>query len=227
MDLETKYNMTQEENIFWAKRNVVDYIWKSANLEGIAVTFPDTQTIVNRASVAGLSVDNIIAINNLKHAWEFLFETLDYPIDYGYICKLHQFVGDHDLIYGSGYIRNYPVTMEGTKWVLHFKIESVIKEQLDAILKIENLLDRGITLMLYMMRKQMFGDGNKRVAMLAANQVLISHGQGVISVPIDKQAEFAKYLIDYYESGDMELIKKYVYDNCLDGVNFPKKQEIQ
>ena len=44
--MESKYNMTQKENIFLAKRNIVDYIWKSANLEGIGVTYPETQAIL-------------------------------------------------------------------------------------------------------------------------------------------------------------------------------------
>lgn len=35
--------MSVEENIFVAKRNLVDYIWKSANLEGIAVIYPQTE----------------------------------------------------------------------------------------------------------------------------------------------------------------------------------------
>ena len=30
--MEDKYKMTLEENIFVAKRNIVDSIWKSANL---------------------------------------------------------------------------------------------------------------------------------------------------------------------------------------------------
>lgn len=53
---EKKYGMTREENVFWAKRNLVDYIWKSANLEGIAVTFPETQTIYEGISVQGKSI---------------------------------------------------------------------------------------------------------------------------------------------------------------------------
>ena len=40
--IEDKYNMTQEQNIFYAKRNIVDSMWKSANLEGIAITFSET-----------------------------------------------------------------------------------------------------------------------------------------------------------------------------------------
>ena len=63
---EKKYSMTREENVFWAKRNQVDYIWKSANLEGIAVTFPETQTICEGISVQGKSIDDINSIVQLK-----------------------------------------------------------------------------------------------------------------------------------------------------------------
>ncbi len=59
---EDKYHMTQGNNILWAKRNVVDYIWKSANLEGIAVTFPETQTICEGISVQGKNIDDINSI---------------------------------------------------------------------------------------------------------------------------------------------------------------------
>jgi len=43
--MEPKFHMTVEQNIFVAKRNIVDYIWKSARLEGLAVTYPDTEAI--------------------------------------------------------------------------------------------------------------------------------------------------------------------------------------
>ena len=34
--LKDKYYMSTEENVLYAKRNMVDSIWKSANLEGIS-----------------------------------------------------------------------------------------------------------------------------------------------------------------------------------------------
>lgn len=70
--MENKYNLTREQNVFIAKRNIVDYIWKSANLEGISVTYPETQVIYDRGIVNGLSVNEVIAINNLKYAWQFI-----------------------------------------------------------------------------------------------------------------------------------------------------------
>ena len=94
--------MTQEENILYAKRNIIDYIWKSAKLEGLSVTFPDTEAIYNGYTDNFMKVDEVVAINNLKHAWQFLFETIDYPFDFPYLCKLHQLVGAN-LVLHAGY----------------------------------------------------------------------------------------------------------------------------
>ncbi len=64
--MENKFNLTREQNVFIAKRNIVDYIWKSANLEGIDVAYPETQAIYDGRVVNGLTVDKIIAIRKFK-----------------------------------------------------------------------------------------------------------------------------------------------------------------
>ena len=83
--MENKFNITREQNIFVAKRNIVDYIWKSANLEGIGVTYPETQAIYDGGIVNGLTVDNIIAINNLKYSWQFILESKEINYDFSSI----------------------------------------------------------------------------------------------------------------------------------------------
>ena len=35
-----KYNLTKEQNIFLAKRNIVDNIYANARMEGLNITFP-------------------------------------------------------------------------------------------------------------------------------------------------------------------------------------------
>jgi hypothetical protein len=218
--MKAKYSMTIEQNIFVAKRNIIDYIWKSAKLEGLTVTYPDTEAIYNGMSVSGIKVSEIIAVNNLKHAWQFVLDNLSYPIDYPYICKINQLVGGDNLIINAGYLRKVPVTIGGTSWRPDIPIESRIKEELLGIYHIKNTTERAITLMLYLMRKQMFLDGNKRTAMLASNQIMISSGCGVISVPIEKQQDFTTMLVQFYESNDMEPLKALVYDCCIDGIAF-------
>lgn len=64
----------------------------------------------------------------------------------------------------------------------------------------------------------MFLDGNKRVANLVANKEMIKNGQGIIAVPVEKIGEYFTNLIEYYETGDNNNLKKWVYDNCIDGV---------
>ena len=220
--MEPKYRMTVEQNIFVAKRNIVDYIWKSAHLEGLAVTYPDTEAIFNGLSVAGVAVKDIIAVNNLKHAWQFVLDSLDYPVGYPFICQINRLVGGDNLVYHAGFIRNVPVTIGGTSWKPEMPIESQIKEDLLEIRAIPEPTDRALTLMLYIMRKQMFLDGNKRTAMLAGNAEMISSGCGIISVPIEKQRDFTMLLINYYESGDMAKIKDFLYEGCIDGIDFPE-----
>ena len=218
--MEPKYNMKRKDNIFVAKRNIVDYIWKSAKLEGLTVTYPDTDAIYNGMSVANIPVDEIIAVNNLKHAWHFILDNLEYSIDYPYICQIHRLVGGDTLIRDAGRPRKIPVRIGGTSWMPDMPIESQIKEQLADVLSIQSHTERAITLTLYLMRKQIFLDGNKRMAMLAGNQVMIASGGGIISVPIEHQPAFRNMLIAFYESGDPKELSGFLYENCIDGMDF-------
>ncbi|MDR1463810.1 MAG: Fic family protein [Oscillospiraceae bacterium] len=215
-----KYHMTQEQNVFVAKRNIIDYIWKSAKLEGLGVTYPDTEAIFNGMAVPGVKVSEIVAVNNLKHAWQFLLDTLDVPCDYALLCKLNRLVGGDNLILDAGQLRKWPVSIGGTTWKPDMPDDQAIRQQLGEIAAIEGTTERAIALMLYVMRGQFFLDGNKRTAMLAANQVMIGGGAGVITVPIDDQREFTRLLVDYYESNDMGELARFVYDRCVDGIAF-------
>ena len=225
--MENKFNLTIEENIFVAKRNIVDYIFESAKLEGLGVTFPETDEIINGMSAPDVKVTDIVAVNNLKHAWQFLTSTTDCPTDYSYICQINRLVGGDNLISRAGYIRNVPVRIGGTSWRPEIPDEEKIKEKLAEISQIPNETERAITLMLYCMRTQMFLDGNKRTAMLAANHEMIINGCGIISIPVKRQREFKKLLVEFYESGDMEEIKSFVYKLCIDGIDFRLQEKIE
>jgi Fic family protein len=217
--MKSKYNMTLEQNIFVAKRNIVDYIYKSAQLEGLGVTYPDTDAIFNGMSAPGVKVTDIIAVNNLKRAWQFLLDTLEPPLDYAYLCKLNQLVGGDSLVYNAGYIRTLPVSIGGTSWKPELPVEDDIKARLIKLQAVENATERAIDIMLYVMRGQFFLDGNKRTAMLAANKEMIANGQGIISIPVELIRQFTPLLVKYYETGETETIKAFIYNNCIDGMN--------
>ncbi len=54
----------------------------------------------------------------------------------------------------------------------------------------------------------MFIDGNKRVAMLFANKIIIDNGCGIITISQENQTIFFEKLIKFYETGDNSDLKK-------------------
>ena len=73
--------------------------------------------------------------------------------------------------------------------------------------------------MLWIMRRQMFKGGNKRVAMLFANKIMIDNGCGIITIAQENQQTFFKKLINYYESGDNTDLKQWIYETSIDGID--------
>ena len=55
--------------------------------------------------------------------------------------------------------------------------------------------------------------------MLFANKIMIDNGCGIITIAQENQTTFYEKLIKYYESGDMSILKGWIYDNCIDGIN--------
>ena len=172
--MKDKFSLTKEQNIFVAKRNIVDYIYKSARLEGIHVTFPETQSIFDGIGVNGVKVEDIIKINNLKRAWQFMLDTLDRLTDFDYLCRLNTIIGSEGSIYGAGKIRAYDVKISGTNWQPQIPFEYDVRNEIADILKMKSKTERAITLMLWGMRRQIFIDGNKRTSMMISNKEMIT-----------------------------------------------------
>jgi Fic family protein len=214
-----KYRMTREDNIFVAKRNIVDYIWKSAKLEGLNVTFPETYAIYEQAKLKDIDVDTVMKIINLKQGWRLLLNTLGKPLDLPYICALHYEVARGEAL-EWGKLRAGRVGIAGTNYVPPIPKEETVKAELADILTIKSPTERAIALMLWGMKSQLFWDGNKRTSMLAANKVMIENGCGILSVPNELILEFNSVLSDYYTNDTFEAAKCFVYENCIDGMDF-------
>lgn len=220
--MKNKFNLTREQNVFVAKRNIVDYIWKSANLEGIGVTYPETQVIYDGGVVNGLTVNNIITINNLKYSWQFILENEGIEYDFKALCHLLKLTCDKLILDRNlGRLRTTPVSIGGTSWKPQFPVESQIKEELEQLLNQpeKSKTEIAIEVMLWIMRRQMFIDGNKRVGMLFANKIMIDNGCGIITIAQENQQTFFKKLINYYESGDNTDLKQWIYETSIDGID--------
>ena len=205
-----------ERNIDFAKRHMVDTIYKQAILEGVATTYADTESILEGGKVNNMTSDDIMKIVNLKHAWEFILNknVILSPTDFVLLCEINKLI-EEGFYYSAGSLRSVPVTIGGTKWQPPLPIESIIKEDLKNIFDQEmNDVDRATELLLYVMKKQIFIDGNKRTSILFSNHYLISKGKGIIVIPAELTDEFKNLLITYYEEKDEKRIKKFIKEKC-------------
>lgn len=216
-NLEDKYNIKKEQNIFLARRNIVDSIWKSSHIEGIDITYPETQKLYDGGNIARLRIDEIQTINNLKHAWLFVLNSIDAEDNINIIKSINSLVGSN-LVDRAGKIRIYDVNIGGTNWKPEIPNEEKACEEIQKLLEIECVTERAITIMCYLMRKQLFFDGNKRTAMLFANKIMIQNGKGIISIPVEEDIHFGEELIKYYETNNIENLKQFIYNKCISGI---------
>ena len=206
--------MTKEENIFCAKRIMVDSIYKQASLEGIAVTFADTQSILNDVNVEELSPTEISKVCCLRDGWNYLLDHIDDEVDLFFVEEVHELVARFDV--GYQYLRKMrtdAVMVSGTDWRPEMPNVEKIHKELKALNEIECVTDRAISIGLYVMRSQMFKDGNKRVGSFAINKILIQNGKGIFNVPVKLDGVFKQKLVDYYESNDNRELKKWIVEN--------------
>lgn len=211
--------MLREDNIFYAKRNLVDSIWKEARIEGIGITFPQTQEIVEGRSVAGLSIDDVMVVNNLKHAWQYVFETLDEPLTLEWVRGLNLKIGEGGVVRYAGDLRTGTVTMGGTAWIPPMPDARKLSAAIDGLAQIEDATDRALSALALISRAQMFNDGNKRTAQLAANKILIGSGAGILAIPEEHKMGFLERLVSFYETDDPAELKSFLRDTCLDCPN--------
>ena len=215
--MENKYKMTLEQNIFLAKRNLVDNVYANARMEGKNVTFPQTKTILDGVNVTSLKLDEIQCILNLRDAWKFVINNIEKQFNLDFICKVNEYVARNESL-EWGTLRTGMVEITGTQYIPEIPNKEKVEKNIKDILKIENATQRAITYMLYGMRSQLFWDGNKRTSTIVANKIMIENGAGIIKVPDEKLEKLNELLTEYYNSNDMQKISDFIYENCIDGI---------
>ncbi|MDD7735764.1 MAG: Fic family protein [Bacilli bacterium] len=201
-------------NLEFARSNMKKIIYDQAVLEGVATTFPDTEKILENGVVKNVKAEDVLKIINLKHAWQFILDkdVIQSRSDYylaSYIAKL---VNEGLLaIPNGGQIRNVPVTIGGSTYIPPIPLEYIVKQDIIDLLDSDlEDIDKAIELCLYVMKTQIYNDGNKRTAIIYANHYLISKGQGLLVIDYNKVSDFKKLLVSYYEDKDLLSIKKFL-----------------
>ena len=190
-------------NVDFARRNMVDSIYKQAKLERVATTYSNIEAIINGGKVKDMTAKDITKVVNLKHAWNFILGEgiITYPTNFIVLTQINAIV-EQGFYYTAGKIRSVHVSIGGSTYIPPLPYETQVKEDLNILLSKEPSYEIAIELLLYVMKKQLFLDGNKRVAMLFANKIMIDNGCGIITIAQENQPTFYEKLIKFYETGD-------------------------
>ncbi|MBQ9790313.1 MAG: Fic family protein [Clostridia bacterium] len=208
-------------NIDFAKSMLVDTIHKQSVLEGISATFADTQTIVEGGKVNNLTASEVMKVVNLKHAWEFVLNpnVIASDTNFALLSEINRLVLE-GFYYNAGMVRSTPVSIGGTSWKPPVPVEFQIKEELQTILDSKlDTLTKAINLLIFVMKRQIFIDGNKRTAVIFANHLLIKNSSGLIAIPDDKVDDYRTLLIEFYETDNAEKITKFLKTQCYTKIN--------
>lgn len=190
-------------------------------MENRAVTFPQTQTILNGINVPGVQLDDIQAILNMRDAWRFLLNTVNETVTFEYWCKLNEYIARNEAL-EWGKLRTGSGGISGTDY------EPPIPEKTKAADELNNILnaadtsatDKALRAFTWGVRGEFFWDGNKRTSLLLANKILVSAGAGILTITDKYMEQFNSLLLSYYNTGNDVELKQFLYDNAIHGIKF-------
>lgn len=214
-----KYNLTPEQSIFLAKKKWDENVYCGMKMENRAVTFPQTRTILNGVNVPNVLIDDIQAILNMRDAWRYLLNTVSEPVTLEYMCKLNEYIARNEAL-EWGKLRTGTVGISGTEYVPPIPKQEQVEQELEEILNTDtSSTEKALSAFVWGTRGQFFWDGNKRTSLTLANKILVTSGAGILTITDKYMEQFNVLLLDYYNSGESEKLKKFLYENAIQGIS--------
>ena len=213
-----KYNLSPQQSLFLAKKKWDENVYCGMRMESRAVTFPQTKTILDGVNVPNVQLDDIQAILNMRDAWRYLLGSVDAPVTLEYLCKLNEYIARNEAL-EWGKLRTGRVCISGTEYMPPIPQEEQAREELQAILDAPvTATEKALNAFLWGTRSQLFWDGNKRTSLVLANKIMLSAGVGMLTITDKHMEQFNSLLVNYYDTGDGEALKAFLYDQAIQGI---------
>ncbi|WP_203640554.1 Fic family protein [Levilactobacillus andaensis] len=218
MSFPDKFQLTTitEQNLI--QQNLAQLIYTTGKFENLSTSLTDTICILNNEPAPAATPRDIATIISLNHAFQSILAQ-KLPLIYPDIFVLNQDINNSRP--SSGQLRTNDVTVALTNdvWLPPLPDPQRTPRELTNILTgSTTTTEKALNLNLYLSRWQLFMDGNKRTAIVAANALMIQAGAGLLAIPENKMHWYRSQLQKYYRSGRDASLKQWLYDNCVFGI---------
>ena len=219
-----KYHLSRKESVYLLKKNIVELVYNAGKFEGLNTTLLQTEEIIKYNRANNVTVDDVLTVVNLKRGFEMLLNDVQEPL-LETSKRINRIVAAEDALF-PGEIRTGGVevsTIQG-RYVPPMLTEDEVNNQYGEIMNQEiSDTEKALRLFLFISKNQIFGDGNKRTALLTANKIMFSQGLGLLSIPENLFVKFNELLSTYYNSHytiDERNILDLMHQNCIFGINY-------
>ena len=212
-------------------KNMAEFIWDAAMLEGNPCTLPQVQTIMSGVTVGGIKISDQEQVINLFKSCKELHKIVKedrFVFSRQMFLHLHSILAKEEALEwgvfrGEGQETNYtphvalgnqgthePLpTLPGAKDLI-----STFEKGLAAIEKhCSTPFERGAAFFLFGALQQFFFDGNKRTSRLMMNGVLMSHGHLALSIHAKDAQEFNERMVGFYKTKEASPMFEFLA-NC-------------
>jgi DNA-binding Lrp family transcriptional regulator len=194
------------------ERLAIDLSWKSSQIEGNTYSLLETERLLkDKQTAAGKTKEEAVMLLNHKDAIDFVVENYDYfrALSIAKIEELHSI-----LIKELGVDRNIRqrrVGITGTNYRPldnEFQIREALQQTCELINSRENIFEKALFALILLSYIQAFIDGNKRVARIMANALLIANRYCPISFRTVDSVDYKKAMLLFYEQNNLFAFKQ-------------------
>jgi len=194
------------------ERLTIDLSWKSSQIEGNTYSLLETERLLkDKQTAARKTKDEAIMLLNHKDAIDFVVANPDYflLLSTAKVEELHSI-----LIKELGVDRNIRtrrVGIIGTNYRPldnEFQIREALQQTCDLINNRENIFEKALFALVLLSYIQAFSDGNKRVARITANVLLIANKYCPISFRTVDAVDYKKAMLLFYEQNNISAFKQ-------------------
>lgn len=216
-------SLSDEQKKKEMERLGIDLSWKSSQIEGNTYSLLETERLLKeKQTAAGKTKEEAIMLLNHKDALDFIVDNPDY-LEYLTVSRIEDI---HSILIKElgvdRNIRTRRVGITGTNYRPidnEFQIREALQQTCDLVNSRSNVFEKALFVLVLLSYIQAFNDGNKRVARITSNAILIANGYCPISFRTVDSIDYKKAMLLFYEQNNLSAFKQIFIDQFRFAVN--------